>query len=233
VKFLARSLVSLACVPLVVGFGANASAARRTPLSVELLATQSVVPGETAHFPFIVRASGRLGTVKLEAKGVPAHVNARFLSGGKGLYELSLDVASDAKPSLSTVTIRVRSFAEVKTVSVFLEIVARTIFMELDALVPQELEIEVGETVNVVFEPGSSLLADRTPALGVRGLPSGVSVDFASDDPGRFGFSLTASQAALPGEYQLEVVEFGETFSRSYLVALRIVGGGDLSQITT
>jgi hypothetical protein len=108
-KFVVRSVVSLACVPLLIGFMANASAARRKPLSVELLATQSVIPGETAHFPFVVRASGRLGTVKLEAEGVPAKVRARFLSGGKGLYELSLDVASDAKPSLSTVTIRVRS----------------------------------------------------------------------------------------------------------------------------
>jgi hypothetical protein len=233
VKFVARSLVWLACVPLFLSFGTNASAARRKPLSVELLATQSVVPGETAHFPFIVRAPGRLRTVKLEAEGVPANVSARFLSGGKGLYELSLHVASGAKPSLSTVTIRARSFAEVKAVSVFLEIVARTVFMELDALVPQELEMEVGETVNVVFEAGSSVRADRTPALGVRSLPTGVSVDFANDDTGRFGFSLTASQSALPGDYQLEVVEFGETFSRSYLVTLRIVGAEELGQITT
>jgi hypothetical protein len=220
-----RTLVILACIPFLISFATATSAAGRKTLSVEPLATQSVVPGETAHFPFLVRNAGRFESVKFEVGGLPPSVSARFLSGGSGRYELSLDVAVDASPGLSTIKIRVRSLREVKVLSVYLEIVARTVVMELDALVTEDLELEVGETVNVIFGDGSPLRADRGPSLGVRGLPSGVSVDFANNDRKYSGFSLTASRSALPGEYQLEIVEFGETFSRSYLVTLRIVDG--------
>jgi hypothetical protein len=216
-------LLCTTCLLLVVA--KPTSAARRKSVSVELLATQSVAPGETAHYPFIVRSAGRLGAVKFDVTGLPPLVSATFVSGGGGRFELSLAVMRDAVPSLSTVTLRVRSSAEVEAVSVYLEIVARTIIVDLDSLEAQDVVVTVGETVNMIIGFGPPVRADRVPSFGVRGLPSGVSVDFTNKSPSTYGFSLTAARSALPGEYQLEVVEFGETFGRSYIFTLRIVDG--------
>jgi hypothetical protein len=208
---------------LGLGVGSGPALARPKRVSLVVLATQSVFPGETARYPFLMHTVGRVGSMRFTLAGVPDGVQGEILSAGSGRFELSLRVGVEVAPRYATVTVKVHSLAAMQSVSVYLEIKLPTVTVDLECSAVTMIELDVGQTVSVALDFGSAVQRDSVPSFGLRGLPPDVAVKFADPGSNSAAFTLIVLPSAAPGEYSLTVVEFGATFSRSYRIDLRIL----------
>ena len=88
-----------------------------------MLATQSVVPGQSAHFPFLLNVGER--PVMFSISGLAVGVEAEMIPGGDDLYELLLHTSVDSPRGYFMVLIRARTSDGVVSKSVCLEVAER------------------------------------------------------------------------------------------------------------
>ncbi len=117
----ATALTLLACSLVNPFAGALAWGSTKT-VGIEMLATQSVVPGQSAHFPFVLNIGER--PVMFSISGLAAGVEAEMIPGGDDLYELLLHTSVDSPRGYFMVLIRARTSDGVVSKSVCLEIAA-------------------------------------------------------------------------------------------------------------
>jgi hypothetical protein len=201
-----KSRLNVAVLLLLVGtFGIAmaipASAVTRS-VSIEVLPTQTVAPGGTAKYPFVVRSRGAVGSVSVSVSGEPAGASTAITGGGNGLYELSVRVPSNASPSLSTIVIRTRSLAATKTASVYLEVSgvsAPPPVVTVPPVVTSPPSTVSPPSASTVF----SIRADNAEITVVSGLTAsfGFSVDRSSGFGGELIFSATGFPAGVSANF--------------------------------
>jgi hypothetical protein len=108
---------SAAPIPFLTNPVASGSAKR---VEIEVLATQSVVAGQLAHFPFLMNIGDR--PVTFHISGLAYGVDAEMVPGGNDRYELLLHTATDALAGYFTIVIRARCGSSVTSKSVYLQV---------------------------------------------------------------------------------------------------------------
>jgi hypothetical protein len=215
-----KSRLKVAALLLLVSiFGVAAalpaSAASRS-VSIEVLATQSVAPGGTAKYPFVVRSRGSVGAVTVSVSGEPAGASTEITSGGNGLYELAVIVPANAAPSLSTITIRTRSRAATKSASVYLEVRGAPVAPPV-VTVPPVVTTPPTTAPNPVTPPSGStafgIRADNPEITVASGLTAsfGISVDRSSGFSGEVVFSATGFPAGVSANFAPNPTRGGST----------------------
>ena len=210
-----------------IGMASPVSAATRS-VSIVVLPTQSVVPGGTAKYPFVVRSVGSVGSVSFSVSGAPAGASTVITSRGGGRHELSVSVPTNAPPSFSTIRIRTKSRAAAKSASVYLEVLGA--FVSPPATTPPptsppntvatpnssatfgiradnpEITVASGITASFGFSVDRSGGYGGEITFGAAGFPAGVNANFAPN-PSRGGTVLyaTASAGVPEGRYTITI----------------------------
>ena len=184
-----------------MGMAVPASAVTRS-VSIQVLPTQSVSPGGTAKYPFVVRSRGAVGSVTISVSGEPAGASTVINSGGNGLYELLVSVPANAAPSLSTLVIRTRSRATSKSASVYLEVRAASAFPPVVTIPPPVVSAPTTvspPTISMAF----SIRADNPEVTVASGVTAsfGISVDRSSGFAGELVFSATGFPAGVSANF--------------------------------
>ena len=212
-KRYARGLVGALLFSLFA-FGASgaapASAAPRS-VSVTLQPRQTVVPGGTTRYPFVIRTTGKVGTIGFAFSGAPAGANTSVnpLSGSQ--YELVVAVPSATPSGLFAVTVRTISRAPSKRFTVYLDVVASVTPPPVTTPTPPPLPPATASFGIRADTPEITVLTGRTAAFGftvdrsggytgdvaftATGLPAGVTANFAPN-PTRGGTVLYATPSA-------------------------------------
>ena len=215
-----KSRLKVAILLLVIAtFGIStampASAVTRR-VSIEVLPTQSVAPGGTAKYPFVVRSRGAVGAVTVSASGAPAGATTEINSGGNGLYELAVIVPANAAPSLSTITIRTKSKAATKSAVVYLEVRGAPVSPPV-VTPPPVVTTPPTTPPNPVNPPSGptafSIRADNPEITVASGLTAsfGISVDRSSGFSGELIFSATGFPAGVSANFAPNPTRGGTT----------------------
>jgi hypothetical protein len=235
---------------------ANPTLAATGSVSISVLPTQLIAPGGTAKYPFVVQSRGSVGAMSISVSGEPAGASTEITSGGNGVYELSVIIPTSAPPSLSTIVIRTRSRAATKSASVYLEVRGASVKplvvsvapvvatppiatpnptnLVTPPALPVDFALEVPPSVNLAVGGKDSILIGfrivgstaPTVALGVSGLPSGVSVTFVPNPTfGNSTLDFTAANNASPGVYAIGIVGFSGGVNHTYPMTLNLTGG--------
>jgi hypothetical protein len=111
------AICSIAPIPFLTYPVASGSGKR---VAIEMLATQNVAAGQSAHFPFLMNVGDRPLTFHIS--GLIYGVEAEMVPGGNDRYDLQLHTATDSPRGYFTIVIRARSGSSVISKSVYLEI---------------------------------------------------------------------------------------------------------------
>lgn len=186
----------------------------------------TVASGLTASFGISVdRSSGFGGEVTFSATGFPVGVSANFAPnptrGGTVLYATASGSVPDGR---YTITVKAAASEQnVKFTSVVLNV--RNV-MDFALEVPQTVNVAVGGSASALI--GFRIVGSTAPtvALGVSGLPAGVSVNFVPNPTfGNSTLGFTAANSALPGAYAITIIGFASGISHTYPLTLNVTGG--------
>jgi hypothetical protein len=246
-----RKLRAAALFVLVAMFGVGGTApalAATRSVSITVLPTQSVAPGGTARYPFVVRTKGPVGAVSFGVSGVPEGASATVTSGGGGGFELAVDIPANAPPSLSTITIRTRSLAAAKSAVVYLEVLSpstprpvatvpptstpptipttpptQTVSFTLRADNP-EITVPSGVTAAFGISVDRSLGYGGDVVFSAAGIPAGVNANFAPN-PTRGGSVLyaTASAGVPDGRYTITIKGAADALNVKFTSVILVV----------
>lgn len=222
----------LAAVAFLAGVVRPASAASRSVAFV-ILPTQSVVAGGTAHFPFAIRTSGKVGTVTFTVSGAPVGSDTSVTSLGNGNYTLSVPVPKSAAPGTSTLTLRTKSLATSKSTSLRLSVEAGTTQPAVTTTAPpttspppttpstsppivsgtfalradtSDVTVRTGQTAAFGFTVDRSGGYNGRVTFTAQGFPAGVSANY-SPNPTTAGtvLYLTAPAGVPEGRYVVNI----------------------------
>ena len=188
----------LAVAAVIAGVFLPASAASRS-VSFVIVPTQSVVPGGTAHFPFAIRTSGRVGPVTFTVRGAPAGVETNVSELGNGKYALAVKVPTSAAPGASTLTLRTKSLAAAKSTVVRLNVEAGPLPPPVTTTPPPTSSPPVTSPPTTSPASGGTfaLRADNSEIVVRTGQTAAFG--FTVDRSGGYGGPVTFTAAGLPG----------------------------------
>ena len=220
-----------------------ASAVTRS-VSIEVLPTQSVAPGGTAKYPFVVRSRGSVGAVTVSVSGEPAGASTQITSGGNGLYELAVIVPANAAPSLSTITIRTKSRAATKSAAVYLEVRGAAVAPPVATVPPVTPTTPPNTAPPIVASTAFRIRADNpeiTVASGVTA-PFGFTVDRSSEFGGDVTFSATGIPPGVSANFSPNPTKRGTTLYATasgsvpdgrYTITVKAAAGEDNVKFTS
>jgi hypothetical protein len=116
-KTLAAIVFAVVSFTVIVAPAAAGSTKR---VGIEMLATQSVVAGQSARFAFLLTVGDRPMTIFIS--GLAAGVEAEIVPGGNDRYDLVLYTSVDSPRGYFTVLIRARIANKVVSKAMYLEI---------------------------------------------------------------------------------------------------------------
>ncbi len=202
-----------------------ASAAPRS-VSIILQPRQTVAPGATARYPFIIKTTGKVGSIGFAFSGAPAGATTSVSQSSSSQYELSISVPTTTPPGMFAVTARTISRAPAKSLTVYLDVVGSVSPPPVTTPPPPvtippppvatpsfgiradnpEVAVVTGQTAAFGFTVDRSGGYAGDVTFSATGLPTGVTSNFAPN-PTRGGTVLyaTPSVSTPNGRYTVTI----------------------------
>jgi pseudomonalisin len=191
----------------------------------------SVPAGSNATIGLTVTATGGFASaVSLSVSGLPAGVSAGFapanVSLGSGTFALNLTVVSSASAGSYPVSIVATGGGLIKTASLIVTVTVPPTYSL--TVTPASLTIPIGQKGTVKITTTASSTLNAAVALGLSGLPAGMTSSFApvsiaAPGSGTSTLSLSA-QTVTPGSYALVLTGAGGGIRHTSTLAVNVPG---------
>ncbi len=208
-----RGLLAAVLFSLFAVGSAAAVPAAAAPRSVSIILQprQAVIPGGTARYPFIIKTTGKVGSIGFAFSGPPAGATTSVSQLSSSQYELSVTVPTTTPSGLFAVSVRTISRAPSKSFTVYLDVVGSGSPPPTTSPLPPppppgtpsfgiradnpEVAVLTGQTAAFGFTVDRSGGYTGDVTFSATGLPTGVTSNF-SPNPTRGGTVLYATPSA-------------------------------------